>query len=284
MKKSVYDILGVSEKATDEDIKKAYRKLAMKYHPDRNPGDSTCEEKFKDVKEAYETIDTPDKRNTYDHGYSRGTSRDDEFYSEFFKEYDFTKNQSAEDILRELHRKSRQRQDWSLPNEHAFMDMTISLQEAFTGKQTTISYRVDGIQKQVLLNIPAGIDVGKTIRCAGAGSQTNKNLPAGDLYVKVIVETDSTFYREGSTLVIKKQIPLFDLITGTTVRITTIDNKEFDVAVRQGTKPGTRIRIPGYGMSILNSSSRGDLLVELDYEWPTSLSSDLVDYLKSIKD
>ena len=86
MKKSVYDILGVSEKATDEDIKKAYRKLAMKYHPDRNPGDSTCEEKFKDVKEAYETIDTPDKRNTYDHGYSRGTSRDDEFYSEFFKE------------------------------------------------------------------------------------------------------------------------------------------------------------------------------------------------------
>lgn len=291
MKKSAYEILGVAKTADDEEIKKAYRKLAMKYHPDRNPGDSTCEEKFKEVKEAFELIETSEKRAKYDaYGTGRpGTSSstfNEDIFADFFKEYGFTKaSQQSDDSewIRELHRKSRQRHQAAFPNENANMEMTITLADAFHGKQLTISYRIDGEQRSVLLNVPAGIDTGKSIRCAGAGSHANKSMVAGDLFVKINVADDPAFHREGSTLIIKRKIPLFELITGTTIRIKTIDNKEFDVAVRQGTKPGTRIRIPGYGMSILNSSSRGDLLVELDYEWPTSLSQELIEFLKSHK-
>jgi curved DNA-binding protein len=285
MNKTAYEILGVAKNADDDEIKKAYRKLAMKYHPDRNPGDSTCEEKFKEVKDAFETIETAEKRARYD---SFGTSSsgsksytfDEDLFADFFKEYDFTKTPPDSDWINEIHRKTRQR---NLPNENSFLDMTISLSDAFTGRQLQVSYRVDGEQRSVLLNVPAGIDTGKSIRCAGAGSHINKNMIAGDLYVKIKVADNPDFHREGATLIHKKKIPLFDLITGTTIRVKTIDNKEFDVSVRQGTKPGTRIRIPGYGMSILNNSSRGDLLVDLDYDWPTSIPQDLVDHLKSLK-
>lgn len=290
MSQTPYEVLGVPQNSDDETIKKAYRKLAMKYHPDRNPGDATAEASFKDVKLAFEAIETADKRASYERaartqhaghqGGWRYTSRDFN-WDDIMKEFDFDSWGQDGDRVRAAYNRARQGQP-DAPNQDTNMELNITLKEAFAGQQKQISYRIDGEDRQVLLNIPAGIDTGKKIRCANAGSHRNKAQPAGDLYVHITVLHDYVIEREGNNLIIVERVPVLRLLGGTEIRVKTIDGTEFDVTVRAGTKPGTRIRIPGHGMSILNHTGRGDLLVELESVWPEKLTAEETYTIKSL--
>jgi curved DNA-binding protein len=302
MNESAYEILGVAETANDDEIKKAYRKLAMKWHPDRNPDNiEEAEKNFKRVKEAFETVETTEKRAVYDRKrrskYSTKFNDNDSQYStgrrynwddifKDFKEADRNANWSydADEWMRKTNqgRQSYYDYEYERANEHAYFDMQITLEEAFKGKQTTVTYTIDGERRSVLLNIPAGIDTGKKIRCAAAGSRRNTRRPAGDLYVHITVTEHKEFIREAQNLVLKKDIHVLDLLGGSQVRIGTIDDTEFDITIRPGTKPGTRIRIPGHGMSVMNTKVRGDLFVELNMHWPDSVNSALAAEIQNL--
>jgi DnaJ-class molecular chaperone len=333
MKKDAYEVLGVSRTATDDEIKKAYRKLRTKWHPDHNKGTETVAEvQFKEVQLAFESIETAEKRSLYNaknfSGYSssssnsgRGQSYDWEeifkraadkstntrknyydssdksrydFDDGKYREYRYDPNEdnwydenrsswkSTDDWMNETINRSKY-ENWSPENEHAHFDLEISLEDAFTGKQITLSYMIDGEPRSVLLNIPAGIDSGKKIRCSAAGSRLNKNKTAGDLYVHITVNDSIKFTRDGRNLIQKKQVNVLDLLAGSQVRVSTIDGTDFDVTIRPGTKPGTRIRIPGYGMSVLNSKDRGDFFIEIEMEWPANVHQEVIDAIKNHK-
>lgn len=289
MTKSPYELLGVDKNADAETITKAYRKLAMRYHPDRvaESEKAEAEEHFKEVKEAYEILSDADRRSKYD--YQQSTSRNTkhayssgDHYSKRTPKYDW------EEVFKHYYDSEYGDFDWSEElrkasgspfnqssaiNENYFMQLDISLQEAFSGLQKPITFKAnDGDHRHVLLNIPAGIATGGRIRCANAGAHRNKSKPAGDLYVNITVLVDDRYAREGDNLVITEPVPVLKLLGGTVIRIKTIDNKEFDVTIRPGTKPGTRIRIPGQGMPIYQKAERGDLLIELEQVWPEKIT------------
>jgi curved DNA-binding protein len=297
MKKDAYEILGVAKTASDDEIKKAYRKLAMKYHPDRN-SDKDAEANFKDVKEAFEEIETADKRMIYDakqsHGDWRGFSQKTDAFNDFFKDYDwsdlhgktFRDSDEYADLFRNARAYSYGRQETSTKNEDASVNVEVTLEEAFSGKDILLTYKTpDGESRTVEMKIPAGIDTGKRLRVVGGGSRARGNLPFGDLYVNITVKPHAKFIREAQNIIMKVDVPVLDMLAGGQTRIITIDGKEYDIQVRPCTKPGTRIRIPEQGMSVLNTRLRGDMFIELNTRWPDGVYSDeVLELLKQARD
>lgn len=295
-----YSILGVDKTATDDEIKKAYRKLAMKWHPDRNPDNLVeAEKNFKEVKEAFETIETADKRaqhaaESFNPFASRGkhyTYDDTDIFKDFFEDMDtpYTRRTSSQSDFEELLRKARGRNSgaWerAVKNEDANIDLEITLEDAFNGKELAVTYKTpDGETRQVLLNVPKGIDTGKRIRVQTAGSRKLSHLPSGDLYVTIKLKRHAVYEREGQNLVMRVEVPVIHMLAGGHARVMTIDDKEYDINIRACTQPGTRIRIPEQGMTVLGSRLRGDFYVELIMKWPESLTDDVIAALRTARD
>jgi DnaJ-class molecular chaperone len=316
MKKDYYEILGVAKGASDEDIKKSYRKLAMKYHPDRNPDDvATAEAKFKEVKEAYEHLSDPTKREEYDRyghpgsggpfsdafrrsgrsydwGNTGGNSDDDFNFDDIMRDFERrpgggfnNKHQNAhkssyDDFLNELKRK-RERET---PNEDVTVELNISLKDAFTGKSLEITFRTpENTRRTVTVNVPAGIETGKKLRCSHGGSQKNPFMDPGDLFVLIKINDDPKYRREAETLFYKANVSPFDLMLGGTIEVQTIDGATLAVQVRAGTQPSSKIRIPGRGMSIINSKERGHMFIELNVVIPENLKAEHIILLKDIQ-
>jgi DnaJ-class molecular chaperone len=315
MTRDYYADLGVIRTSTDDEIKKAYRKLAMKYHPDRNPGDKAAEASMKVVNEAYGILGDPVKKAKYDSerrsgsfsdasrrsgrsnqgwGDPRGNPDDDFNFDDIMKDFERKqyggygfkdKHQNAhkssyDDFLNELKRK-REREE---PNEDVTVELTVSLKDAFTGKSLEITFRTpEGTRRTVTVNVPAGIESGKKLRCTHGGSQKNPYQEPGDLFVLINVEDGFIYRREAETLFYKAIVSPFDLMLGATLEVPTIDGSLLAVQIRAGTQPSSKIRIPNRGMSIINSKDRGHMYIELVVEIPENLKDEHIILLRDIQ-
>lgn len=275
-KRDYYEVLGVSKGASDDEIKKAFRKLAVKYHPDKNPGDKEAEEKFKEANEAYSVLSDKTKRSRYDqfgHAGVGGDGGGNPFGGGFGGfggngqsfNFDFGGG-GFEDIINAMFggggfRAARRGRDYRT-------SITIDFEEAIFGVTKTISIEGD----QIKLKIPAGIYDGQSIRLGGKGGEApSADGQRGDLYVEVRVRAHKTLTREGDLILSEITIPMTDAVLGTEVKVETVDG-EITMKVPAGTQPGTNFKLSGHGAPRLGSDQRGPHIVTINVEIPKNLN------------
>lgn len=274
-----YQVLGVEKTSSEADIKAAYKKLAIQYHPDKNPGDKEAEEKFKEINAAYDILKDPNKKAEYDaYGSMGGTSSHGQGRRQYtgnhpFEHY-FTDVGGFEEFFRNIHGGDFHHRRQSMRNPDLFSNINIPLETAFKG--TTIPFEVtlpDGGSKMLSITVPPGVDNGLRLRLAEKGSVQNTNLPPGDLYVTISVEEHPTFKRLGSDLFVSKQVSIIEAALGRDLEIPTIDGSTVKVTIPPGTQPNQKLRLRGKGMTKLNNAKvRGDLYVVVNVTVPVNLT------------
>ncbi|UCE25670.1 MAG: DnaJ domain-containing protein [Candidatus Zixiibacteriota bacterium] len=297
MEQDYYKTLGVSENASAEEIKKAFRSLAKKYHPDKNKGDKRAEGKFKEVSAAYEVLSDSKKKAEYDtmrkYGAFAGAGGRGGFdpgqFSQFWERkgpnggtFSFRMSSADgfgqfEDILssmfggrggsaesifeNDLHR-ARPRYAPDLTAE-----LPISFMESINGATRTIS--VGNTGKKLKVKIPRGIEDGGKIRLAGQGQPGYNGQTNGDLIITVRVMPDQNFERKGNDVYTSVTVSFIDAMKGTRTQVKTL-TKTVSLSIPAGTQPGTKMRLKGQGLAI--GGKQGDLYVTVNVEIPKNLT------------
>jgi len=302
--KDYYKILGVSKTASQDEIKKAYRSLARKFHPDVNPEDPKAEDKFKDINEAYQVLSDEEKRSKYDRfgsqwkQYQQRGGRSEDFdwsqwapqgqpggtqyrtvsqeefeqmfggglggFSDFFETL-FGGMGGVGGARRTTQRQRPQTMRQARDIEHP---VDITLEEAFNGTTRLLSFE-DG--RRIEATIPPAVKTGSKIRLSGQGAEGARG--AGDLYLKINVLPHHKFTRNGDDLRIDQPVDFFTALLGGEVKVATID-KEVSLTVPPGTDSGKTFRLKGLGMPKLNrKNQRGDLYVRLQIQVPKDLTA-----------
>jgi curved DNA-binding protein len=283
-----YQILGVNKNAGDEEIKKAYRKLAMKYHPDRNPNKKEAEERFKELNEAYAVLSDKEKRKQYD------TFGKEGFHQRFTQE-DIFRGFDFDEILSSLFGGKARRESryggrggfdfgdffgggayresgrMSQRGEDVAYELTLSLEEVASGGEKRISFRKDGRVEEVSVKIPRGIPSGKKLRLAGKGMEGRNGGPAGDLYLQISIREHPIFTREADDLVVEKEIAFSEAVLGTTIEVPTLEGMK-KVKVPPGTQTHTKLRLKGLGLPHFQGEGRGDEFVKVIVKVPKRVS------------
>jgi curved DNA-binding protein len=286
-----YKILGVARTATDAEIKKAYRKLAMKYHPDHAKGDKSAEERFKKISEAYAVLSDKQKRQEYDTFGSEG------FHQRFSKE-DIFRGFDINDILKEFgfgggdffgHQGGGSRftfgtqspfggrgrpQAQRMPGTDIVYELPLTLSEVASGTTKQITIQNQGMPEHVTVKIPKGMTTGKKLRLAGKGNPGAYGGPRGDLYIQAKLLDDPVFSVEDQNLVTYKEIKLTDAMLGATVSVPTLDEKQYNLKIPPGVKNGTRMRLTGHGLPSMKGAKRGDLFVSIHIQIPKHLTAE----------
>lgn len=292
-KRDYYEVLGVSKNASDDEIKKAYRKLAIKYHPDKNPGNKEAEEKFKEINEAHDVLSDKQKRARYDQfghaGVNGGAGNPFGNAGNPFSGGNFNFNGQTfnfdfggggfDDILGSLFgfgnagaRRPRRGPDYETR-------ITISFEEAIFGTTKEVSVNNDGIK----IKIPAGIDDGMSIRLRGKGGDAPDGKgEKGDLYVRVRVKPHKTLTREGTLILSEHKIDMVDAALGCEVEVETVDGK-VTMKVPAGTNSGTPFKLSGHGVPFRADGDRGPHIVTIIVETPKNLSRKQKELLEEFK-
>lgn len=279
--KDYYKILGVDRKASADDIRSAYRKLAMKYHPDKNPGDKKAEDKFKEINEAYQVLSDEQKRARYDQlgsEYSnfrtRGGRPGDFQWDDWFQQNAGPRGTVDDafsggniggfsDFFRMMFGEAMRSSVRNQAAQGYQQEIQISFQEAYEG--TTRQMQANGRKLQV--RIPAGVKIGSKVRVAGAGPE------GSDLYLVVDILEDSRFEMNGNDLTTTAPVNVFTLILGGEADVETPKGK-VKLSIPPGTQPEQVFRLAGRGMPQLkNPQTKGDLFVKLKVQIPKYLSS-----------
>jgi len=291
-----YKALGVDKNASADEIKKAFRKLAVKYHPDRNPDDKGAEDKFKEINEAYAVLSDPKKKEEYD---TYGSSGFHKHYSQedIFRGFDFSnvyRDMGAgggEDIFSRLFGGGYGRgggrggfRNMPQRGEDLEMELEIGFREAAQGAEKQVAFRRSGQREELKVRIPAGVDNGSRIRLTGKGGQGDSGGPDGDLFLIVRVLPDPLFSREGGDLFVERSIHFSQACLGTSLDVPTLEGDK-RIKVPAGIQPGTKIRLKGCGIKPLGSNAKGDLYVKVSVHVPETLNAEqkkLVEALREI--
>lgn len=307
--KDYYQTLGVSKTAEAAEIKKAYRKLARKYHPDMNPGDKTAENKFKDINEAYEVLSDAQKREKYDRfgsqwqQYSQTGGRPEDFdwsqwrsapggrtqtrtmsqeefeqmfgggmggFSDFFETL-FGGGMGGIGGMGGRARRSSPANRTPRPQkgQDAEQEIQISLEEAFRGSSYSLQYS-DG--RRIEAKIPAGVRNGSRVRLGGQGGSGSGGGQAGDLYLKIDVRPHPLFQRDGDDLKVNVSVDLYTAVLGGKVSVPTLE-RPVELTIPPETSNGKVFRLRGLGMPNLRQpEQRGNLLATLQVQLPHNLS------------
>lgn len=289
-KRDYYEVLGVNKNASDDEIKKAFRKLAVKYHPDKNPGDKTAESQFKEANEAYEVLKDKQKRQRYDqfgHAGVGGASANAGGAGNPFGGGNYNFNGQSfnfnfgggglDDILGDLFgfgpRSRRPVRGQDLQTQ-----ITIDFEEAIFGTTKTLNFQ-DG---SIKIKIPPGIHDGQSIRIAGKGGEAPKGGEKGDLYVQVRVRAHKHLTREGEIILSEETISMVDAALGTEIDVETVDGV-VTMKVPAGTQPGTNFKLSGHGAPSPSGKERGPHIVTVNVEIPKNLSKKQKEILEEFK-
>ena len=296
-KRDYYEVLGVSKNASDDEIKKAYRKLAVKYHPDKNPGDKEAEAKFKEINEAHDVLSDKQKRARYDQfghagvggagygGAGAGGFSGNPFAGGAFNyngqtfNFDFGGGGAFDDILGSLFgfgaagsRRARRGADCQTA-------VTLTFEEAIFGTNKTVN--VNGSDLKV--KIPAGIDDGMSIRLRGKGGPAPEGgTEPGDLYVRVKVKPHKHLTREGAIILSEERIEMVDAALGCEIDVETVDGV-VTMKVPAGTQSGTPFKLSGHGVPFRADGDRGPHIVTVIVETPKNLSRKQKELLEEFK-
>jgi curved DNA-binding protein len=283
-----YKLLGVNKDASDEQIKKAYRKLAMKYHPDHAKGDKGAEEKFKKISEAYAVLSDKEKRRQYDEFGSTG------FHQRYSQE-DILRGFDLGDILREFGfggnfagRRGGMRFSFGegspfggytgrqeqIKGQDLIYEIPLTLKEVATGTTKVVSFRHEGRSEKITVKIPKGMIAGKKLRLAGKGEPSPYGGSPGDLFIQAKVLDDPEYTAKEYDLYLNSNVRLTEAVLGTKISVPTIEGKELSLKIPAGTKHGTRMRLAGHGLPGMQNRKRGDLYVCIHIDVPRNLSSE----------
>jgi DnaJ-class molecular chaperone len=282
--KDYYKILGVKREASEEEIKKAFRKLAHAHHPDKSTGD---EAKFKEVSEAYAVLSDKKKREQYDRvgsagpgaGGFGGTGFDPSQFGFDFSGFGTQGFDAGDlnDILSSIFGGRRVRR-----GRDVAVDIELSFQDAVFGTERKVVINSKVVkQKEVSISVPPGIEEGQMIRLSGMGETLEGGLP-GDLYVKVHVRKHPYLRKEGYNLIMDLLVLLSEALLGSEKTIGTLDG-EVTLKVPAGTKHGTILRVKGKGVPFDRSGKRGDLYVRISIQIPEKLSKEQKKHVEELK-
>jgi len=354
-KRDFYEILGVDRKADEAAVKKAYRTKAMQFHPDRNPGDKTAEQKFKEVNEAFEVLKDAQKRAAYDQfghaAFEQGAGgpggvRPGPGGGEFNFGGGFA--DIFEDIFGDITGRGRRQGQGPARGQDLRYDLEVTLEEAFKGKKATVrvptAVRCDACQgsggengakpktcptcagrgrvrasqgfftiertcagcqgtgqtidkpckkchgegrlvheKTLAVNVPPGVDEGTRIRLAGEGEAGLRGGPPGDLYIFVAIAPHDIFQRDGANIYCAVPISMVTAALGGAVEVPTVEGTRARVSIPTGTQTGEQFRLRGKGMTKLQSTLRGDMIIEVAVETPTALNARQKQILEEFK-
>ena len=259
-----YQTLGVKRGASDDEIKKAYRSMAMKHHPDRGGDEKT----FKEVEEAYRTLSDPEKRQMFDMGVD--PNRQQGNYRHQGNPFEFHFNSANMDDIFEGFGFGGRRQP---RNKTYNINVTITLEDVLHGKNLSAEVGLPGGKKKIVnIEIPPGIQHGQQIRYSGMGDNSISNARPGDLIVNILISKHRHFKREGDNLILDKPISVWDALLGTKLDIETLDRKKLSINVPQGTQPDTVLSCRGEGLPNMRSKAKGNLYLRIKVSVPKELT------------
>ena len=275
MKRDYYEVLGVDRNVSQSDLKKAFKRLAIKYHPDKNPGNKEAEDKFKEAAEAYEILSDPSKRTTYDQFGHQGVNSS--FGQSGFRNVDindifnniFGGDEIFGDIFGDIFgggmRRGRRR------GRNIQMSLDLSLEDAVFGKSIEIT--LPNTRKKVSVNIPAGVDTGNKIRLSGEGEPSQYGGDNGDLFIVVNVLSHEFFEREANHLYCEIPLRIDQAILGDEIEVPTLTKKVL-LKIPPETQTGKVFKLRDLGAGSLHGNSKGDLFIRVVVETPSKISGE----------
>lgn len=306
--KDYYHVLGVAKDASTEDIRKAYRKLARKYHPDVNPNNSEAEERFKEINEANEVLTDPDKRRKYDtlganwQQYQQTGADPNGFdWSQFYANAQASGGQRPRTEYVDLNdlfgagggggfsdffqsmfggaqRTGQRRPSQAVKGRDIEQPVTITLEEACCGSVRLLQ---DG-ERRLEIKIPAGVDTGSKVRVVGEGEPGRNGAKPGDLKLVVEVQEHPKYERKGNDLYLRLPVGLYTLILGGEVAFDTLKGR-VSLRIPLDTPVGREFRLRGRGMPLLKTPNQyGDLFVKVEATLPQNLSEEEINFFKQL--
>jgi curved DNA-binding protein len=265
-----YSILGVQRDASADEIKKAYRRMASQHHPDKG-GDTQA---FQKIEEAYRILSDDNARAQYDNPqpqYQNPFGGGGHPFEDLFRHFG---GNPFGDIFG--HQRVQR-------NRTINLQTTISLEDAFFGKEIVANVLLpSGRDQMINVKVPAGVQDGVTLRLSGIGDDSIPNAPRGDIHLTIQIQPHNVFQRQGDDLIRPFNISIWDAILGETKRINTIDGKEFDVKIPEGTQFDQILNVPDCGMPNINNGRRGRLLLKIQIQVPTNLTSEQKELIRKL--
>ena len=285
-----YQVLGVRETATSDEIKSAYRKLALQFHPDKNPDNKEAEAKFKEISAAYDVLKDTDKKAQYDLSLKHPEQF---FHSSSGNYYQNRYSNLNEDLLREIFPNgafesffgaSFRGKPKEQKNKDTIISISVSIQEAFFGTEKLASVK-EGTQTRTLsIKIPKGARNGMKLRLKGQAPRQNLNIPAGDLIVHLNIQNQNNLAIVENNLLSILEVSPIDVIIGNTLEFINIDDEKILVEIPEGIRHSEYIKVHNKGMTISNSDERGDLLLQVQTKSFTDLPQKIKNKLKKINE
>lgn len=300
MAEDYYEALGIDKNASGDAIKKAYRKLALKYHPDKNPDDKKAEENFKKISEAYAVLSNPEKRTRYD---SFGSQ---EAFNRNFSQEDIFRGFDLNDILKGLGG-SRGRRQAPYGNEDLFSqlfgnqqqhnrpiprrgrgleyNLSITLEDSYSGAEKRISFKMDdGKLNELSMKIPKGIDTGRKLRLAGKGLPGVNGGPSGDLFINITVVPHPLFKRDGDDIYISDTITFSQAVLGTSIDVKTLVGETKRIKIPGHTQNNTKIRMKGFGIPRFGKTGKGNQYLVINVDIPKKLTKKQREIVKQLSE
>ncbi|GAK94709.1 DnaJ-class molecular chaperone CbpA [Nonlabens ulvanivorans] len=271
-----YKVLGVAKTASENDIKKAYRKMARKYHPDLNPNDKEAESKFKELNEANEVLSHPENRKKYDQygenwenaeAYEKAKQQQNNSQQSAYTRQQDYNQEDFSDYFESMFGNGRQ-QRTTYRGQDLNAELQLNLMDIYKTHKRTLT--ING--KNIRITIPAGVTNGQSIKIKNHGGSSPSNGPNGDLIITFSIINDTPFKREKGDLFITQEIPLLTAILGGSQLVKTLDGK-VKLTIKEGTQNGSKVKLKGKGFPIYKKEgSYGDLYVTYTVMIPESLT------------